>query len=596
MKLFQKLLLAPAALGLMAPVAASAYEISAAPGGMNDYIQQGDLHNFRVWADQNQVTSVTQFADVQPTDWAYQALSNLIEKYGCVAGYPDGTFKGKQALTRYEAAALLNACLDRVTEITDELQRLQKEFAKELAVLKGRVDGLEAKVGELQATQFSTTTKLRADTRWVLGGVSYDGNQRGGNNNWGATQLRDALSFNYDVRLNFDTSFTGKDLLRTQLRAGNFSDSAFSTSNTVTPLTNLDAAFQENLGTGVDGGDVVAINRLYYKFPIGKEFTAVVGPRVRQDEALPLWPSIYSADKILKIFQYAGAPGAYSQVLGSGAGLWWKQAKRDKKDTSGKWAFGVNYVAGNGDGGQPNNVGGSSSSNSGANANGGIGNNASAQSSTAQLGYTAKNWNITGAYTFNSSGVSIVGTPLSVALLPSNYTNTAAGTTTSGTGSVSSWSLAGYWQPLQTGWIPAISAGWGYNTYRYGGGVANTTNVANAASQSWYTGLNWKDAFLKGNALGFAFGQPTFLTAITGKTGSTTKNNVQDGNYAFELFYKIQATDNIAITPAIFWLSRARGEVTDSASTAASALRNPGISGGDSLGTFGALVQTTFKF
>ncbi|MFM7315112.1 MAG: S-layer homology domain-containing protein, partial [Cyanobium sp.] len=105
MKLFQKLLLAPAALGLMAPVAASAADLASA--GMNDYIQQSDLHNFRVWADQNQVTSVTQLSDVKPTDWAYQALSNLVEKYGCVAGYPNGTYKGQQAMTRYEAAALL---------------------------------------------------------------------------------------------------------------------------------------------------------------------------------------------------------------------------------------------------------------------------------------------------------------------------------------------------------------------------------------------------------------------------------------------------------------------------------------------------------
>ena len=109
----------------------------------------------------DQVTSVTQFSDVYPTDWAYQALSNLVEQYGCVAGYPNGTFRGNRAMTRYEAAALLNACLDRVTEVTDELRRLISEFETELAVLRGRVDGLEARVGELEATQFSTTTKLK---------------------------------------------------------------------------------------------------------------------------------------------------------------------------------------------------------------------------------------------------------------------------------------------------------------------------------------------------------------------------------------------------------------------------------------------------
>ncbi|WP_398330734.1 iron uptake porin, partial [Vulcanococcus sp.] len=72
-------------------------------------------------ASAEQVTSITQFSDVQPTDWAYQALSNLIERYGCVAGYPNGTYRGSRAMTRFEAAALLNACLDRITEVTDEL-------------------------------------------------------------------------------------------------------------------------------------------------------------------------------------------------------------------------------------------------------------------------------------------------------------------------------------------------------------------------------------------------------------------------------------------------------------------------------------------
>merc|ERR1711916_328621 len=110
MKLFQQLLVAPAALGLLAPVAANAADLNI--NGVSDYASDADLE---------QVTNITQFSDVYPTDWAYQALANLIERYGCVAGYPNGTFRGNRAMTRYEAAALLNACLDRITEITDEL-------------------------------------------------------------------------------------------------------------------------------------------------------------------------------------------------------------------------------------------------------------------------------------------------------------------------------------------------------------------------------------------------------------------------------------------------------------------------------------------
>ena len=94
-------------------------------------------------ADQlDQVTSVDQFNDVEPTDWAYQAIKNLAETYGCVAGYPDQSLRGDRSITRYEAAALLNSCLDSVTEITDEIKKLIYLFEAELALIRGRVDGI----------------------------------------------------------------------------------------------------------------------------------------------------------------------------------------------------------------------------------------------------------------------------------------------------------------------------------------------------------------------------------------------------------------------------------------------------------------------
>jgi hypothetical protein len=502
----KQLMLAPVALGMIAPAVANAADLNIA--AVNQYSSE-------------QATSVTEFSDIQPSDWAYGALSALVERYGCVAGYPNGTYGGGKAMTRYEAAALLNACLDRVTEVTDELNRLQKEFAAELAVIRGRVDKLEAQVGALEATQFSTTTKLRGETKWVLGGLSYGGDRK---EDYDA--LREAISFNYDVKLNLDTSFTGKDLLRTQLRAGNFDDSGFGAAPT--PLTKLDAGFQENLN-GADGGDVVAINRLYYKFPAGKDVTITAGPRVRQDDILPVWPSVYTADKILNIFQFNGAPGAYSKVLGGGFGASVKK---------GNWTLGGAYVAGDADKGDS--------------AEGGMFNGNSAASTTAQLAYTTNNWNLTGAYTYSNNGVSISGTPTLTSALPNSVTG----------GQTNSFSLAGYWQPSTSGIVPSISAGWGYNNSGY-------TEGGDTISQSWYTGLVWKDVLAKGNALGFAVGQPTFVT-------KQNDVNAQDGNYAFEAYYKMQVTDKIAVTPAVFYLS------------------NP--TGTDGLDTFGALVQTTFKF
>lgn len=124
-----------------------------------------------------QVTSVSQLRDVQPTDWAFSALQSLVERYGCIAGYPDGTYRGDHPLSRYEFAAGLNACLDRVNEFiataTSDLvaredlitlEKLQAEFATELAAVRGRVNNLEARTAEITANQFSTTTKLSSFT------------------------------------------------------------------------------------------------------------------------------------------------------------------------------------------------------------------------------------------------------------------------------------------------------------------------------------------------------------------------------------------------------------------------------------------------
>ena len=208
MKLFQQLLVAPAALGLLA-TGANAAELNI--NGISDYAATASGNSL------DQVTSVTQFSDVYPTDWAYQALAGLVETYGCVAGYPNGTFRGNRAMTRYEAAALLNACLDRITEVTDELRRLHgKEFETELAILKGRVDGLEARVGELEATQFSTTTKLAGKATFVTGAMDSEDSA--------SKAEDDKFSFSYDYRLGLKTSFTGKDLLFARLRAGNMKD------------------------------------------------------------------------------------------------------------------------------------------------------------------------------------------------------------------------------------------------------------------------------------------------------------------------------------------------------------------------------------
>jgi len=284
MKLFQQLLVAPAALGLMAPMAATAADLNLE--GVSDYSGASE-----------QVTSISQFSDVQPSDWAYQALSSLVERYGCVGATSNGAFDGNRAMTRYEAAALLNACLDSVTEVSDSGRRLVSEFSPELATIRGRVDGLEAKVGEFGASQFSTTTKLSGVTSFVLGGVD------------GVTD-KEAVTFQYDTKLSLESSFTGDDLLVTRIRSGNISG----------PL-----ASEVALETAYDSSDALKVDRAYYQFPVGDSLTATVGAKVRQDDMLGVWPSSYPSDSILDVLTYAGANAAYSLAEGAGAGVTYAQ-------------------------------------------------------------------------------------------------------------------------------------------------------------------------------------------------------------------------------------------------------------------------------
>jgi TolA-binding protein len=218
----------------------------------------------------NQVTSVSQFSDVQPTDWAFQALQSLVERYGCIAGYPNGTYRGNRALSRYEFAAGLNACLDRVNEliatatadmVTKQdlatLQRLQEEFSAELATLRGRVDALEGRTAELEANQFSTTTKLKGEAIFAV--TDTFGSETGKANR---------AVFQDRVRLGLETSFTGRDILTTRLAAGNAT--GFSLQDKTGNPINAGGVGKQTFEVGATSpANSVKIDKLTYEAPLG---------------------------------------------------------------------------------------------------------------------------------------------------------------------------------------------------------------------------------------------------------------------------------------------------------------------------------------
>ena len=247
-----------------------------APSETLEQIQQysGEGNSNSNGNSMNQVNSVSEFSDVSPDDWAYEALRNLVERYGCIEGYPDGSFRGNRALTRYEFAAGLNSCLQQIERLIaaegkegggqqvapedlETLERLVQEFQAELATLGTRVDNIEARTETLEENQFSTTTKLNGEVIFALsdifGGedvVTPDGEE---------SEVDGNTVFQDRVRLNFDTSFTGEDLLRTRLEAENVQD--FESLGDITREGQL----------GFDGNNEndIEIDELYYRFPIG---------------------------------------------------------------------------------------------------------------------------------------------------------------------------------------------------------------------------------------------------------------------------------------------------------------------------------------
>jgi hypothetical protein len=486
----------------------------------------------------NQVTSVSQLSDVRPTDWAFQALQSLVERYGCIVGYPDRTYRGNQALSRYEFAAGLNACLDRVNELIAAgtadlvkkedllaLQRLQEEFAAELATLRGRVDALEARTATLEKQQFSTTTKLRGEVIFAIADTFGDRATRNGANGFlGGINAANESSREDDntntifadrVRLNFDTSFTGKDLLRTRLQARNITP--FSGDLTGTNMTRF--GFDGNT-TGAAGANAFGIDDLYYRFPIGDNL------RVQVDAtAMDFYNGLVST---LSPFQASGT-GALSRF-----GRFNPMAYRSNNSGAGfTTAFKLNENF-------RIEAGYLSDTNS---------NNPSDSDGLFNGSYTA-----IGQIVFG-------GGPFSAALTytRSHFTNSDANITSS-TGSFftsSSTALFGRSTSVKTNNYSAqvqfklspqlILGGWfGYGEAEAIRGSQDEAKLYNAAV---FAAL--PDFGKKGNLLGLIVGIPPKVTEVDNDNGARTD---RDTTIHAEVLYRYQVTPNIAITPGVIVL------------------------------------------
>jgi len=499
MKLFQQLLVAPAALGLMAPLAANAAELNI--NGVSDYS-----------ASSEEVKSISNFSDVYPTDWAYKALNNLRQRHGCTVASPSGS------MTRYEAAALLNKCLGNVAQVNAEEQALIDEFGAELAVIKGRIDGLEAEVSQFEAGLFSTTTKLSGTTTYVVGAL---------NSEEDATE-NDALHFVYDTTISLDTSFNGNDLLKTSINTGNFSSSS--------PFGSGQIAALEVANSGT--ADTLIVDRSYYQFPVGDNFTATIGAKVRQDDMLAVWPSSYPSDSVLDVLTYAGANAAYALAEGAGAGISY---------TNGRVSVSALFVSDN-------------ATDAG---NGGLLTGSGSDDITGQIAYLGDSYTIAAVWTSADDG---------------------EGTSTPNKNDYEAWGISADWQiGADSAFIPSsLSAGIGFKSpdnENDTDGVTATTNVEDETT--WSIGLQWEDAFVDGNTLGMGMG--------------TQEGHRDDSGYddplVYEVFYEMAVTDNITITPALFLIEQDQACDSGQDSTCGGTKDDDAYDD-----VVGAMIKTTFRF
>ena len=188
MKLFQQLLVAGAAMSMIAPYAAQASDINLED--MNSYSSGSKSAGF-----------TNNYLNIQPGDWAHKSIKDLVMSRGCNINVSD------KSLTRFEAAAIVNSCLGDVSKVSNVERSLIDEFSSEIALLRGRVDGMESRMNEFEAGSFSSTTVASFSTDFAFGAVD------GKTNN-------EAFSLDYGYQIDLTTSFTGEDSLDVSIDAG----------------------------------------------------------------------------------------------------------------------------------------------------------------------------------------------------------------------------------------------------------------------------------------------------------------------------------------------------------------------------------------
>jgi Carbohydrate-selective porin, OprB family/S-layer homology domain len=542
------LVIGSAALGVVLAGGAAKAEQITSLDQLTQYSREGQ-------AAQGQVTSVSQLSDVKPTDWAFQALQSLVERYGCIAGYPDRTYRGNRALTRYEFAAGLNACLDRVNELIAAatanlvkkedlatLQKLQEQFAAELATLRGRVDALDSKVATLEKQQFSTTTKLAGEVQFA---ISDEFSARGIDDRGNNTVFQDR------VRLSLNTSFTGKDLLVTRLAAGNgnrFQDFQ----SGVTNGGDISEG-QMTVNTNAGGGNAVAVDWLAYYGNYGEKIKFYIPATggLHYDYAPTAAGAMDAGDGGTgPLSLFAQRNPIYGIGGGSGLGA--------NFDLGGGLTLSGGYLADNAN--SPNSTG--------ANKGGLFG--AGGSSTLAQIAYAPTNSPFQLALTYVSAfsrgaifdGTTAIGigSPLANAQVDSFGNNLGLSSKTTALGASAAFKISP--QLVVNGFVSRANVNF------------LGDNQGNQKIWTYGAGIALPDFGKQGNLLGFMVGAEPY------RSGGRDANGLRVGRSVpihVEGFYKYQLNDKVSVTPGLIWVT------------------NPGQNSSNEDALIGT-VRTTFTF
>ncbi len=496
------------------------------PGSVVDPITEDPL---------GQITNISQLTDVKPNDWAYQSLRDLVERYGCISGYPDSLFRGNRSLSRYEFAAGVNSCLKQIEtllgdtskaatrEDLEAVRKLVEEFQVELAALNTRVDNLEKRTEFLERHQFSTTTKLNAEAIVAVADV-VGGTRRAVNSGSTPSTALNLEPFISDrVRLNFITSFTGKDSLRTRLQSRDTAQLQTSgEGNTGTRMTRL--------GFDGDNNNDTFLSKLEYFFPLTSQTNVYFTPiGAEYNDQLINFNSLLAGAAEGSVSRFGRFSPIYRQGDGGG-GL--TLVHNFSKELN----LGLGYL------GLPNTSANPATIN------------------TTSTGTTTSGGLFTGGYAAMAQIAFKPSDAFNIGLTYVNSYNNSTSTILKSGGTGSTWANApfgnttrttGNHYGLETSFRVSpgfVLAGWAGYTTAIAEKTPGTTLGGNTAEiWNWAVTLGLPDLGKKGNLLGLVFGQPP---RAGGNTLATNRD--KDTSYHIEGFYRFQISDNIAITPGLF--------------------------------------------